>query len=112
MKVLKLAFAAALLAAPLAVAAQPAMNDHRVVRTERTVERPDGSARTVERTVVRHDDRRNWDRRDTRRDWRGDDRRYRQHNGWDRGRHYGWRERCGYRWKHGHRIHTCWRVRG
>ena len=74
MKVLKFAFAAALLASPLAVSAQPAMNDHRVVRTERTIERPDGRTRTVERTVIRHDDRRDWNRGD-RRDWRGDDRR-------------------------------------
>lgn len=107
MKIPTLALAAALLGAPGLVLAQPAMNDHRTVHTERTIERtversgdrldrrPDVRTRT-ERTTVYRTDR---------------DRRDRAHYGWERGKHKGWRNRCGYRWKHGHRVHTCWRVR-
>ncbi len=33
------------------------------------------------------------------------------HKGWSKGKHKGWTQRCGYRWKDGRRYHSCWRVR-
>ncbi|MCW1401754.1 hypothetical protein OKA06_05235 [Novosphingobium sp. MW5] len=39
-----------------------------------------------------------------------DSHRAKAHTGWTKGKHKGWRERCGYRFKDGRRYHTCWRV--
>ena len=103
MKNLKIALAALVLASPVAVLADPPVVTHKeTMHTERTVTTNGGAmhAAPMKHMDMHMDHMRPGEVRHTTVTRV-------THRGWTQGKHNGWKSRCSYSMRHGHRVHTC-----
>ena len=105
MKTLKIALAAIMLASPAALFADPAVVKQQTVHTERTVTTNGGAMHAGPMKPMKPINMHMQNMRP------GEVRRTTvtrvTHRGWTQGKHKGWKTRCAYSTRNGHRVHTC-----